>query len=132
MYDEFGIPLLVEMANVPKRVHGLDVDVKFNLLQPGKRFGQHAERVKVFCGTQEFTVDLREDPEDIRHRHGEIFLSKKEFDDVVACIKKYRLAFIVFWYSPQMDLDELESLMRAVDRGQLTEIPEDVRERMHD
>ncbi len=67
--DSFGFPLLAEKANVPPRIHELlGVDVKLQLLQPGKRVYQHAERVKVFRGnpsddTQTFTVSLREDPE---------------------------------------------------------------------
>jgi hypothetical protein len=127
--DRFGMPIF-EMANLPSRVHGLAIDVKFNLLQPGRRSGKHAERVKVFRGDNEFTVDLREDPNQIKKRHGDIFLSKKEYEQVLGCIRKYRIAFLIFWYSPKMDLDELEALMRQVNDGALTEIPKDIRERM--
>lgn len=132
--DGFGIPsdLLLEMANVPGRVHQFGVDVKLNLPQPGKRVHQHAERVKVFRGDQEFTVDLRENPEEIQYRQGEMFLSKPDFDKVLSGIRKYRNPFIIFWYSPKMDIDELESLMRKVDSGVAVEIPPEIRERMHD
>lgn len=136
--DSFGVPLdedellLAEMANVPSRVHRFGVDVKLNLLQPGKRVHQHAERVKVFRGDQEFVVDLREEPAEIQHRSGEVFLSKSDFKKVIDGIKKYRIPFLIFWYSPKMDLDELEVLMKQVDEGKLTAIPDDIREKMHD
>jgi hypothetical protein len=122
--------LLLEMANVPSRIHGFGVDVKLNLLQPGKRIHQHAERVKVFRGDNEFVVDLREDPHLIQYRSGTVFLSKTDFKKVIDGIKKYRIPFLIFWYSPKMDLDELEVLMRQVDSGALTSIPDEIRNRM--
>lgn len=128
--DSFGVPeeALFEMANVPGRVHRFGVDVKLNLLQPGRKMYQHAEQVKVFRGDQEFLVDLREDPNEIKHRDGKVFLSKQDFDKVIDGIKKYRIPFLIFWYSPKMDIDELEELMRQVDRGDLSELPEEIRE----
>ncbi len=135
--DSFGIPLLIEMANVPPRIHELGVDVKLQLLQPGKRVYQHAERVKVFRGnpsddTQTFTVSLREDPESIEFLQGTVFLSKKDFETVLDGVKKYRIPFLIFWYSPGMDLDELKALMMQVDAGTLSEIPKIIRDKMHD
>lgn len=129
-FDDFGI--LLEMANVPNRVHEFGVDVKLNLLQPGKRIHKHAERVKVFRGDQEFVVDLRENPNEIKVRTGEIFLNKTDLKKVLDGIKRYRVPFFIFWYSPKMDLDELKDLMNQVDAGRLTKIPNDIREKMHD
>ena len=142
--DSFGVPLtedqilLMEMANVPSRIHEFGVDVKLQLLQPGKRVYQHAERVKVFRGSNpndkelSFVVSLRESPDDIDFIEGRIFLSKKEYNLVLNGIRKYRIPFFMFWYSPGMDLDELKQLMNEVDAGILKEIPEYIREKMHD
>ena len=140
--DSFGIPLtedqmlLLEMANIPSSVHRFGVDVKLQLLQPGKRIYPHAERVKVFRGSNpndkelSFVLTLRENEADINFHEGNIFLPKKEYKAVLEGVRKYRIPFMIFWYSPGMDATELRELMDQVDQGKLTEIPEDVRERM--
>lgn len=122
--------LFLEMANIPPQLHGFGVEVKLQLFQPGKI--THAQRVRVFRGDpnkddQCFVVTLREDPTKIEYLEGKVFLSKKELDLVIAGIKKYRIPFLIFWYSPGMDSDELKALMKQVDEGKLTHLPENLK-----
>lgn len=116
----WGTELLGEMANIPKSIHRLPIDVKFNVLQSGKKALPHAARIKVFRKDPKkgpnFSIRLSSNPALIVVKAGDSsWLSKKDVDSIVEHIKKYRAAYIAMWHDAGMDQDELRAAMDKID-----------------
>lgn len=111
---------IYEMANIPKRIHKLGLDIKFNVLQPADKKIKHAERVKVFKGddlTNSFYYSLTVTPPVPEGR--DIFLHGKDLRRVTQWVAKYQKALLTLWNKPAMDLDQFELMMAQIDRGEI-------------
>lgn len=86
--DNFGMPIF-EMANIIPKDHGLGLDIRFHVLQPGDKGQRHGPNVKPFRGDfkttdMKFSVALPS----LEIRNGSFaWLSKKEFQTVMNFIE---------------------------------------------
>ncbi len=119
--DEF-LPVF-EMANIPRRVHGLPMDIKLNVLQPGDRRYPHGPRVKVFRRTPEepaaFVVRLSRNAQQIDIIEGAFgaLINRSQFNQLLSFVRKYRTPLLNLWNNTGMDVDEFEAQMKAIDAG---------------
>jgi hypothetical protein len=109
MFDEENYlieEMLMEMANIDPREHNFGVSVKINILQPGQKKIPHGPRVKIFRGSQEYTITLDKDEDKVKEI-GEVFLNRREAKIIFDNIVKHRNHFLSFWSDPQMTVAEL-------------------------
>lgn len=114
---------LFEMANVPKRIHRLPMDIKLQVAQPGDKEYRHAPRVKVFRHRDDepeaFSIHLNLDATKIGIQEG-IFsglISSGQFNQLIDFIKEYRVPLLNLWYRPGADIMELRDEMDEIDSG---------------
>ncbi len=108
------------MSNVSNKYHGLPIDVKFHVKQPGKNKFSHEMRIKVFRKRDldnTYSIDLRNDPDliQIRHEPDNAFLTAKQKKMILDHLRKYRKAYIEMWNDPSMDNDDLVEKMKEID-----------------
>jgi hypothetical protein len=119
--------LIFEFANVPKRIHHLDVDVKLHIAQPGDKEYKHGPRVKVFRNDPDepeaFVIQLSLEPEEIVLKKGNFsaLMTRGQFKRALDFVKKYRVPLLNLWYKPGADILELQDEMKAQDRGEVVE-----------
>lgn len=106
---------IVEMANIDSRTHGFGVDVKLHLMQPGNSL-RHGPRVKVFKKTLQdsFSIILSKKESEIildPNTDYKPLLNKTQYLQVLDGVKRHRIAFLKFWNTPTMTVDELKDLM---------------------
>ena len=103
-----NIENLFEMTNIPYEIHKIKQGIKLNVLQPGDTEIPHGPRVKVFKGNiqNNYYVDLNEDVNKIKIRHypKDLFLSKKEEDEMLAHIKEFRVVNIPMYKNLHTDI----------------------------
>lgn len=114
---------LCEMANVPKRIHRLPMDIKLQVAQPGNKAYQYAPRVKVFKHRDDepeaFIVRLDFDAAKIGIQEGVFsgLMDNGQFKQLIDFIKKYRVPLLNLWYRPGADILEMRDEMDAIDSG---------------
>jgi hypothetical protein len=109
-----------EMANIPERVHHLGMDIKLNVAQPGDERYSHEARVKVFRNNFKisFEITLDKNPAAMKLVGDfEILLNRKQYNRLFEFVKKYRMPLLNLWNHQEMDVDEFEIQMKAVDSG---------------
>lgn len=112
---------LFEMANINPKVHQFGINIKLNIMQPGKIIKlSHGPRVKCFTNNSnsDFSISLNVD-EDKMQVIGDYkeLISTKEFNILFSLIKKYRIAFLNMWYNPKMDSYEWKEQADQIDLG---------------
>lgn len=105
---------VMEMANLDKKTHKLNIDVKLNVLQPGKKL-KHGPRVKVFRGSlknknkKEFVLSIEQYPKLLA---GDIFVNRKEYQLIRDFVSDNYEALLQFWNDSDMSVGELEDLLK--------------------
>tara|TARA_B100000315_G_C14590513_1_gene595499 strand:+ start:1919 stop:2296 length:378 start_codon:yes stop_codon:yes gene_type:complete len=105
---------IFEMATFRPDDIGIPVNVKLNILQPGDKKLQHGPRIKVMhiSDKEKFSIILSSDDEEIEVVKGhKSFLKKKDEKILLEFIKKYKNAFLKFWFDPNMSVGELKDEM---------------------
>mgnify|MGYP000941614113 CR=1 FL=1 len=115
-----GYKAIYEMANIPERVHRLGMDIKLNVAQPGDKRFSHEARVKVF------RKDIKESFEIAIGKNSSttkligdfnILLNRKQYNRIIEFVRKYRMPLLNLWNHQEMDVDEFEAQMKAIDAG---------------
>lgn len=109
-----------EMANIPERVHRLGMAIKLNIAQPGDRQSPHGPRVKVFKNDIKvsFEITLDKDPAKMKLVGDySALLNRGQYNKLLAFVRKYRMPLLNLWHHQEMDVDEFETQMKAVDAG---------------
>lgn len=109
-----------EMANIPERIHRLGMAIKLNVAQPGDRQYPHGPRVKVFKNDIKvsFEITLDKTPEKMKLVGDySILLNRGQYTKLLAFVKRYRMPLLNLWHHQEMDVDEFEAQMKAVDAG---------------
>lgn len=116
---------IYEMATLHPKEHGIGVDVKLNILQPGDKKLPHEPRVKVIKKgvDTDFSIELNANADKMRSIGDyKDLMTTKEYNLLMTEVKRYREAFLAFWHDPTMSVTELQDLMKKVDAGEpLTE-----------
>jgi|GEM_PF-3337720 len=119
-FETWGQDAVFEMANIPERVHHLGMDIKLNVAQPGDKRYSHEARVKVFRNNIKisFEITLDKNPAAMKLVGDfEILLNRKQYNRLIEFVKKYRMPLLNLWNNQEMDVDEFEIQMKAVDSG---------------
>jgi len=125
--DKIFEDLILEFANVPKRIHHLEMDIKLQVSQPGDKEYQHSPRVKIFRHRDDepeaFVIRLSLEPGKIDIQEGTFsgLMNRGQFKQLLDFIKKYRVPLLNLWYRPGADILELRDEMDALDRGEKVE-----------
>lgn len=110
-----------DMANISSDEHGFGIDVILNIMQPGERKYKHGPRIKVFKKDPDtnFSIALSKDSDDLEVIGDPIkVLRRKDLPLLLKNIKKYKNAFLMFWYDRTMSSSGLQTLMRKIDKGE--------------
>jgi len=102
-----------EMANIPPSIHGLNIDVKFNILQPTDKKLNHDPRIKIFKKFDlynSYYITLN----DVKliHSPKKNFINKKQLNIILKHIKKNKEAYLKLWNEPGMDIIELKRMLK--------------------
>jgi len=119
-FDTYRQDAVFEMANIPERVHHLGMDVKLNVAQPGDKRFKHEARVKVFRNDikASFEITLDTNPATMKLVGDfSILINRKQYNQLFEFVKKYRMPLLNLWNHQEMDVDEFEVQMKAVDAG---------------
>lgn len=120
LFDRQECRGIYEMANIPERVHRLGMNIKLNIAQPGDKRFSHEARVKVFRNdiNESFEIAFGKNPATIRLIGDfNILLNRKQYNRLVEFIRKYRMPLLNLWNHQEMDVDEFEAQMKAIDEG---------------
>lgn len=111
---------IYEMANIPERVHRLGMDIKLNVAQPGDKRFSHEARVKVFRNDIKESFEIAFEKSSSRIRligDFNILVNRKQYNRLVEFVRKYRMPLLNLWNHQEMDVDEFEAQMKAIDAG---------------
>jgi hypothetical protein len=115
-------PLIeADMANIDPKEHQFGVNVKLNILQPGERKYKHGPRVKVFNKDPDinFSVALNKSSDELKIIGDPAkVISWKDLVTLLSKIKKYKMAFLIFWYNRSMSVREWKKLILRIDKGE--------------
>jgi hypothetical protein len=93
--------------------------IKLRLFQPGEKLVGHAPVVMFFEGKDwenNLFITIDQDPNKVRPvPSNTLHLNPTELSIIVEKVRKYRLAFLTFWKSPEMTDGELKDLMGKID-----------------
>lgn len=105
--------LVFEMANIPPSIHGLNINVKFNILQPTDKKLKHDPRVKIFKGRNLYDCYyITLDDIKLIHSPKKQFLNSKQLKIILNHIKTNKRVYLELWYEPGMDIIELKGMLK--------------------
>lgn len=133
--DQIGLPLL-EMANLGPEDHEMGVDVKIHMLQPGAMQLPHGPRAKFFRLSKDvnFSINIQSDPSKMGVVEGDPdkIIPRGSLPVVLESLRKYRFAYLFFWFDSRMTRSELTKLMKRIDNGEETVIVDELKKFISD
>ena len=113
-----------DMVTMSPVEHRLGVDLKANILPPGRRKRGCGPRIKFFKGLDMdrcFVVSLDPDRDKIAVSKGDpsaLVVVGEDLRTLLENVRKYRMPLLHMWYEPGMTHCEMLEEMRAVDKGE--------------
>jgi hypothetical protein len=116
---------LLEMANIAKDVHGLDLNIRLQVFQPGlddnglpiDNSSTHP-RVKVFKDNHDdgFTIPIY-GKHKIKGDWKRILSKVSDYNSVITHVEKNKDAYLLFYCSPTMSATELKRYLKSPEKA---------------
>lgn len=110
-----------DMANISPDEHHFGINVTLNVMQPGERKYKHGPRIKVYSQDPDtnFSLAINKTSDEVEViGDPATVMRRRDLPRLVSSVKKYRYAFLLFWYDRTMSTSGLQKLMRRIDAGE--------------